>query len=154
MRGLFLGFFLCLIIVGGMLLDASAKKADVAERSRMAASIAEYIADGDYGRSIGRPNPFRSTDVKLGTAVVVWPWALADWRAARGLIHGQVSFFYLCDHWNVGIVETRPIQSRELVTLTFPKPMTARTAAELTTELAAAEASPTAYVKAPGRGGC
>jgi hypothetical protein len=135
-------------------LAASARQTSIAERSQLAASIAAYIKDGDYRQSRGQANPFQSSVVEIGAAVIVWPFALANWRTPGGSVHGQVSFFYFCDHWNVGVVERRRIRSTELISSMAPKPLTASAATALTAELAAAEASPSAYLKATANAGC
>jgi hypothetical protein len=135
-------------------LVVSAEQASIVERSWMAASIAGYIKDGDYGRTRGRANPFQSNVVQIGAAVIEWPFAVADWRTLGGSVHGQVSFFYLCDHWNVGVVKTRSIRSTELISSTAPQTLTASTATALTAELAVAEASPVAYLRATANARC
>ncbi len=94
------------VIISAMLLailgsPAYAAQASLRERTEMSISIADYIVDA------GKSNPFKAHSVELGTATIEGHWALADWRSADGKVQGRVSFFFLCDHWNVGKVITR-----------------------------------------------
>ena len=83
--------------------------ASVADRTRMSVEVASYIHDP------GVPNAFKSTSVEIGATAIDWPFALADWRSADGKRHGQVSFFHMCDSWNVGAVSVnRPLTVTEL----------------------------------------
>lgn len=89
-----------LIVIGVSVAPTYAAQAALQERTQMSISIADYIRD------VGKPNPFKTHLVELGAATVEGHWALADWRSPDGKVHGRISFFYLCDHWNVGKVIT------------------------------------------------
>lgn len=85
--------------------------ATIQDRARMAQEIAD---DVHYD---GKSNVFKTDAVELGAAAIEGNTALADWRSADRTKHGQVYFFYICDHWNVGKVSIgRPLTARELET--------------------------------------
>jgi len=133
-------------VVGAMivLLSASpisAAQASIQDRTRMSVSIADYIHD--YGKS----NSFKTNAVELGPAGVEGHSALADWRSADGKHRGQISFFYLCDHWNVGKISTgQPLRAKDLVGQALSS-MSTRTAAKLIADLKQLESQHVAYLR-------
>jgi hypothetical protein len=133
-------------------MPASAEQASPKDRARMAVSIADYIHDGDYGKS----NPFKTGAVEVGAVVIESHWALADWRSADGSTHGQVSFFYECDHWNVGAVSIGGALSvQNLIARKGLGQMPAPAATKLAAELTQLESQEIAYLKpAKATGDC
>jgi hypothetical protein len=125
---------------------ANAAQASVRDRMLMSGSASDAIYK------------FKTSDVEIGAAVTggqFGQYALAEWRSARGKLHGQVSFFYICDHWNVGKVSTgRPFRARDLVgNGGFGIP--GATASKLVAELKQLDDQHIAYLKpARAAGGC
>jgi len=141
MRAIVVGVMLVAIFIS----PANATLASIQDRMRMSVSIADYIHDS-------LSNSFKTDDVELGPAAVERNFALADWRSADGKLHGQVSFFYLCDHWNVGQVSTgRPLRAQDLIAP--PKSVRqigsipAKIASKLAAELAQLELRHVTYLK-------
>jgi hypothetical protein len=127
---------------------AFAQQASLQDRTRMAVSIADYIHDGDYDRSQGRPNPFKSDAVELGAVAIQGHWALGNWRLADESIHGQVFFFYECDHWNVGNVATgSSLKVQDLVARQGVGRIPSPSAARLVADLVQLESQHVAYLK-------
>ena len=84
--------------------------ATVADRRHMSVEVASYIHDPSES------NRFGTLSVEIGAAAIDWPFALADWRSADGKRRGQVSFVYICDHWNVSAVSvTKPMTVSEII---------------------------------------
>ena len=140
-------FGLMLVLVSASPINAA--QASVEERTRMSVSIAAYIHD------FGRSSDFKTDAVELGPTAVVGNSALADWRSVDGKRHGQISFFYLCDHWNVGKISTgQPLQAKDLVGQGLSN-MSTKTATKLLADLKQFEKQHVAYLKpAHNEGSC
>lgn len=135
--GAFLAFVsLCLGTVSG-------GEASRDDRARMAVSVAECIRDEPKcARAFAGAGA-----VEIGAAAIEGDAAIADWREARGSRHGQVGFFYACDHWNVGpVTKAAPLRPAQLVT--GPRWGASRaTANKLVSELAQLESEHVAFLK-------
>jgi hypothetical protein len=119
-----------------------AREASRDDRARMAVSIANCIHD--------EPNCARSFDgataIEIGTAAIEGNVAIADWHEGRGSRYGQVGFFYLCDHWNVGPVSNGvPLRPAQLL-MNPPWGPTKATASKLVAELAQLETQHVGYI--------
>jgi hypothetical protein len=86
---------LCVLLGAVTISPVIAAQATVEQRLRMSVEIASYIRD------FGKRNEFHTERVDLGPTAIEGNWALADWRSDDGKLHGQVSFAYICDHWNL-----------------------------------------------------
>lgn len=142
------------ILTGAMIVFVSASpisaaQASIGDRIRMSEEIANYI------HGSGRSNAFKAGAVELGPATVEGNFALADWRSADRKRHGQVSFFYACDHWNVGKISVgRPFQAKDLVSKDLSN-VSLKTAAKLLADLKQLENQHVAYLKpAHDEGSC
>jgi hypothetical protein len=95
----------------------AAKQAADRDRIAMSVEVANYIHD-PYGVG-SHPNAFGgSSKIEIGSAAIEWPYALADWRSTDGKYRGQIAFWYMCDHWNVGpITIGRRMSPKELVAM-------------------------------------
>jgi hypothetical protein len=115
----------------------------------MAASVADYISEGDYSKS----NPFKTRSVEIGAAAIQSRWALAEWQSADGSIRGQVFFFYECDHWNVGLVSAgSALRVQDIVARQGLGAIPAPAAAKLVAGLTEVNAQHVAYLE-PAKAG-
>jgi hypothetical protein len=129
---------------------ANASQASIQDRMGMSQSVADYIHNRDYGKS----NPFNTNTVEIGAAAIeahhsaeeYTRYALADWRSADGKVHGQVLFYYLCDHWNIEAVSSgRPFSAQGLIEQA--KRLPAATASKLVDQVVQLEKLSIAYLK-------
>jgi hypothetical protein len=134
---------LATLIALASIAPASAVTANAQTRQRLAITISDYIADHDYGKS----NPFKTNAVEIGAAAKEGNYALADWRSPDGKLQGQVSFFYACDGWNVGVVTAdRPLEVKDLTGNSFGQ-MPDDVASKLVTDVAQFASLRVAYLK-------
>ena len=120
------GFVLLLIAATQ---TADAEQASSANRSLLAASIADYVRNGDAGK----PGFFGANAVEAGAAAIEMPWSLADWRSADGAAHGQVLFLHICDQWNVAAISTKAFTKDHLVSAGVAPAVAAKLIADLST---------------------
>jgi len=126
-----------------------AGQASVETRVRLSETVASYIHD--YPKS----NGFQTNLVEIGAAATDGQFALADWRSVDGKPHGQVAFYYLCDHWNLGKISMgSPLSVQDLVGVGFSAVPRA-VASKLVSDLRALEVEHIAYLKpAKATGSC
>ena len=140
MRSTVVSFLLVLLTIS----PTNAAQASVQDRERFSIVIASYIRD------LGKSNEFETKFVELGATVVEGNSALADWKSEDGKLYGQVSFFYLCDGWNVGkVVLARHLRAQDLKGHSLGN-VPETVALKLVEELKELEKQNVAYLK-PGR---
>jgi hypothetical protein len=155
MRPILIALLLLIISIS----PAFADKASVEDRQFMSASISNCMHDCEFGCS--NPNPFKTTSVKIGAAVVIqYYFALADWKSTDGTKRGQAFLSTNgCQIWSVGPVSIGHALHPEELTAYISERLSGlraskQVATKLVDELAQVEAQNVVYLRVPPGPSC